>query len=49
MGEIAAEVLIARIEGDGELQRELAVQPEIVVRESTAPASSVARRKPAVG
>jgi LacI family transcriptional regulator len=49
MGEIAAEVLIARIEGDGELQRELAVQPEFVVRESTAPASSVARRKPAVG
>lgn len=49
MGEIAAEVLIARIEGDGELQRELAVQPEIVVRESTAPASSVLRRKSVSG
>ena len=36
MGEIATEVLIARIEGKGEMQREVAVQPQIVVRESTA-------------
>ena len=36
MGEIAVEVLIARIEDKGIGQREVAVQPEIVVRESTA-------------
>lgn len=35
MGEIAAEVLIARIEGERDWQKEIAVQPEIVVREST--------------
>jgi LacI family transcriptional regulator, galactose operon repressor len=39
MGEIAAEVLIARIEKEREFPHELAVQPEIVVRESTARAS----------
>ena len=39
MGEIAAEVLIARIEGQQDWQREIAVQPEIVVRESTARAA----------
>ncbi|HEX7893244.1 MAG TPA: substrate-binding domain-containing protein, partial [Terriglobales bacterium] len=39
MGEIAAEVLIARIEGEREFPHELAVQPEIVIRESTAKAS----------
>jgi LacI family transcriptional regulator len=36
MGEIAAEALIARIEGQADWPREIAVQPEIVVRESTA-------------
>src|SRR6266436_6192275 len=36
MGEIAVETLVARIEGDSEWRREIAVQPEIVVRESTA-------------
>jgi DNA-binding LacI/PurR family transcriptional regulator len=37
MGEIAVEVLIGRIEEEKEYQREIAVQPEIVVRESTGP------------
>jgi LacI family transcriptional regulator, galactose operon repressor len=37
MGELAVEMLVARIEGGQEFVRELAVQPEIVVRESTAP------------
>jgi len=36
MGQIAVEVLIARIEDQGEARQEVAVQPEIVVRESTA-------------
>ena len=40
MGEIAAEILIARIEGEKESPREVAVQPEIVVRESTGPAKA---------
>jgi LacI family transcriptional regulator len=39
MGEIAVEMLIGRIEREREWQREIAVQPEIVVRESTGPAS----------
>lgn len=39
MGEIAVETLIGRIEREREWQREIAVQPEIVVRESTGPAS----------
>jgi LacI family transcriptional regulator len=38
MGEIAVEILIGRIEGERDWQREIAVQPEIVVRESTGPA-----------
>jgi len=37
MGEIAVEILVSRIEGSKDWQREVAVQPEIVVRESTAP------------
>lgn len=36
MGELAAEVLIAKIEGREASERELSVQPKIVVRESTA-------------
>ena len=40
MGEIAVEVLIARIEDQKEAPREIAVQPEIVVRESTARAKT---------
>ncbi len=40
MGEIAVEVLVARIDGEKEWQREIAVQPEIVVRESTGPVRS---------
>lgn len=35
MGELAVEMLVERIEGGQELQREIAVQPEIVIREST--------------
>jgi len=38
MGEIAVEVLISRIEGQKDLPREISVQPEIVIRSSTAPA-----------
>jgi LacI family transcriptional regulator len=37
MGEIAVQILISRIEGERDWQREIAVQPEIVVRESTGP------------
>ena len=37
MGEIAVEILVARIEDGCDCQREVAVQPEIVVRESTGP------------
>jgi len=40
MGEIAVEILIGRIEGERDWQREVAVQPEIVVRESTARAKT---------
>jgi DNA-binding LacI/PurR family transcriptional regulator len=43
MGEIAVEVLIARIEETGESRSEVAVQPEIVARESTGPAPKLAR------
>jgi DNA-binding LacI/PurR family transcriptional regulator len=38
MGELAVEMLVSRIEGEKELEREIAVQPEIVIRESTGPA-----------
>lgn len=41
MGEIAVEILIRRIEGQSDGQQEVAVQPEIVVREST---TAVSRR-----
>jgi DNA-binding LacI/PurR family transcriptional regulator len=37
MGEIAVETLAARIDGEKDWPREIAVQPEIVVRESTGP------------
>jgi DNA-binding LacI/PurR family transcriptional regulator len=39
MGEIAVEILVSRIDDGKEGEREIAVQPEIVVRESTGPAS----------
>ena len=39
MGEIAVEILIARIDGQKEWPREISVQPEIIQRESTCPAS----------
>ena len=35
MGNIAAETLLARIEGHGDFEREIAVEPELVVRNST--------------
>jgi DNA-binding LacI/PurR family transcriptional regulator len=38
MGELAVEMLVARIEGKREWQQELAVQPDLAVRESTGPA-----------
>jgi DNA-binding LacI/PurR family transcriptional regulator len=37
MGEIAVGILVGRIEEQGPWQRQVAVEPEIVVRESTAP------------
>jgi len=40
MGEIAVETLVERIDGEKEWQREISVQPEIVVRESTGPTRS---------
>jgi DNA-binding LacI/PurR family transcriptional regulator len=39
MGEIAVDMLVEQIERRSEWQREIAVQPELVVRESTAPAA----------
>lgn len=39
MGEIAVEILVGRIDRESEWQPEIAVQPEIIVRESTGPAS----------
>ena len=38
MGQLAVETLVERLEGGKEMEREIAVQPEIVVRESTGPA-----------
>lgn len=40
MGEIAVDLLVAQLEHKQHSQKEIAVQPEIVVRESTGPASS---------
>jgi LacI family transcriptional regulator len=39
MGEIAVDLLVDQIERRSEWQREIAVQPELVVRESTGPAA----------
>ena len=36
MGELAVEMLVDRLETGKEMERKIAVQPEIVVRESTA-------------
>jgi LacI family transcriptional regulator len=38
MGETAVEILISRIEDQKEWPREISVQPELIIRESTAPA-----------
>jgi LacI family transcriptional regulator len=38
MGEVAARVLLERIEGKNEYQSDIAIEPELVVRESTAKA-----------
>jgi DNA-binding LacI/PurR family transcriptional regulator len=42
MGEVAAQSLLERIEGNKEYPTEIAIEPDLVVRESTAkaPASS---------
>ena len=39
MGEVAAQVLLERIEGNKEYPSEIAIEPALVVRESTAKAS----------
>jgi len=39
MGQMAVDMLVSQIEGQSELPRAIAVKPEIVVRESTGPAS----------
>ncbi len=39
MGEVAAQSLLDRIEGQKEYPPEIAIEPELIVRESTAPAS----------
>ena len=39
MGELAVDLLVAQIEHKGDWQREIAVQPEIAIRESTGPVS----------
>jgi DNA-binding LacI/PurR family transcriptional regulator len=36
MGSIAAQTLLERIEGGGEYPSEIAIEPELVIRESTA-------------
>jgi LacI family transcriptional regulator len=38
MGEIAAETLVKRIEGEGESPEEIRIEPEFIVRESSGPA-----------
>jgi DNA-binding LacI/PurR family transcriptional regulator len=42
MGEVAAQVLLERIEGKKEYPSEIAIEPELVVRESTAKAPGAA-------
>jgi LacI family transcriptional regulator len=39
MGEVAAQVLLERIEGNKEYPAEIAIEPALVVRESTAKAA----------
>jgi LacI family transcriptional regulator, galactose operon repressor len=41
MGEIAAQMLLERIEGRKDYPRQIAVEPELVIRESTAKAASI--------
>jgi len=40
MGRIAAESLLSRLEDGVEVQKEIAVEPELVIRKSTAPPPS---------
>jgi len=40
MGEIAAKVLLDRLEGKEDWPKQVAVKPELVIRESTAKAAS---------
>lgn len=46
MGEIAVETLIARIEGQREYKREISIQPELILRESTACRADLSRAIP---
>jgi DNA-binding LacI/PurR family transcriptional regulator len=38
MGQVAAQTLLERIESDQEYPEEIAIEPELVIRESTAAA-----------
>jgi hypothetical protein len=41
MGETAARILLQRIQGFKDYPRELAVRPELIIRETTAPARQI--------
>jgi DNA-binding LacI/PurR family transcriptional regulator len=41
MGQIAAETLLARIEGESEVQLEIAIEPTLVIRESSGPVRTI--------
>jgi LacI family transcriptional regulator len=45
MGELAAETLISRVSGEQKYKKILAVEPELIVRESTAMPSSLSLEK----
>jgi hypothetical protein len=44
MGEIAARTVLDRIEGRAEYVAEIAIEPQFIVRESTAPAPALRKR-----
>jgi LacI family transcriptional regulator len=44
MGQIAAQTVVDLIEGRGEYLAEIAIEPELVVRASTGPVSSLQQR-----
>ena len=45
MGNMAARILLGRIRGETEFEKEVAILPELVIRESTAPPRAGRRRK----